>query len=168
MPVNHYAPVAQRIEQMNSNHLVGGSIPSGRTSNNSALVPSRQMKKKLKIAVIVFVFFLLAIFLERSSMIFQEGNPLPVAYAIIKLSMSENGYTKIDEYKYITYSKASDIKNLEYYLRKNNIIHVDQMGSGHIYKDKDGKRYTAEARMYSTAFMIWDFSYSVKQGLHLP
>lgn len=27
----YYAPVAQRIEQMNSNHLVGGSIPSGRT-----------------------------------------------------------------------------------------------------------------------------------------
>lgn len=29
-----YAPVAQRIEQVNSNHLVGGSIPSGRTNKN--------------------------------------------------------------------------------------------------------------------------------------
>jgi hypothetical protein len=125
-------------------------------------------KRSLKITGIVLLSFLIIVFIERSPMIFQEGNPLPMAYAILKLSTTDKGYAKIDDRKYITKRGENNIKSLNEYLASHNLVPMDTMGSAHTYKDKNNKQYFANVKMYSSQFMIWDFSGSVKQGLTLP
>ncbi len=116
------------------------------------------MNKYLKTFFIGLSLLIVVIFIERSPMIFQEGNPLPVAYGIIKLSLTGDGYGKIDNFKYIVGTNEKDIQKFKDYLAKNKLVQVDQMGAGYFFKDKNGERITAEARMYSTKFMIFDFS----------
>lgn len=126
------------------------------------------MTKRLKILVIALLLVLIIPFLIYSPTIFQEGNPLPIGYGIIKLFTTGDGYAKINEHKYIVKANEKDIKNLQDYLAKNNLAHVDQMGAAHVFKDKQGNSYTAISRMYSTAFEVWDFNNAVNQGLILP
>lgn len=122
------------------------------------------MSKRLNVLIIVLFSILIIPFLVFSPTIFQEGNPLPVMSGIMKLSMTGEGYAKINEHKYIVRANEKDIKKLEDYLAQNNLVHAEQMGSAHLFKDKNGKTYTAISRMYTTSFEIWDFSNSVNQG----
>lgn len=126
------------------------------------------MKRRLKVLIIGLSLFLIIPFLIYSPTIFQEGNPLPVGYAIIKLFATGDGYAKIDEHKYIVRAEANDIQKLKGYLAQHNIVHADQMGAAHFFNDKQNNSYTAISRMYSTAFQVWDFNNSANQGLKLP
>ena len=126
------------------------------------------MTKRLKILVLALLLVLIIPFFIYSPTIFQEGNPLPVGYGIIKSLVTRDGYAKIDKNKYIVKAEAKDIQKLKDYLAQNQIVHVDQLGAAHFFKDKQGNSYTAISRMYSTAFQVWDFNNSVNQGLILP
>lgn len=125
---------------------------------------SKTLRGSLIVGLIIFILF----FVLNSPSIFQEGNPLPVVYGIIKLSLTEDGFTKIDEHKYIVKANTNDIQKLKDYLAKNNLVYFDQLGAIYFVKDKNGKRYMATLKMYSTYFMIWDFSNQTNQGLVLP
>ena len=95
-------------------------------------------------------------------------NPRNFSYGIIKLSIAGDSYVKFDEKKYIVKANATDIKKLTDYLTQNDMVFVDQVGSGLLFKGKDGVSHTAIKRMYTTSFEIWDFSNQANQGLVLP
>jgi hypothetical protein len=117
------------------------------------------MNKRIVKTTILSSFFILAVFLVfYSPVIFQEGNPLPVAYGIIKLSTTKERFIKLDEHKYIFRSNTEDLKALTDYLAQNGLEFIDRAGSGFLFRDKSGKTHTALTRMYSGQFEILDFS----------
>jgi hypothetical protein len=123
------------------------------------------MKKVLAILISLVLAILFFIF---SPTIFQEGNPIPVAKGIITISLTENSYSKIDEYKYVVKANGKENKKFLDYLAQNNLEFVDQMGGAVIFKGKNGAKYTAIKRMYTTSFEIWDFNNQARPGLILP
>lgn len=124
------------------------------------------MRKFLKTIVIISLIFFFSLLIIYAPSIFQEGNPLPVVYGILKLSITKDEYVKIDDHKYITTTKGDAVNNLKEYLARNNLTHTEQLGAAHFFKNN--KQYIAETRMYSKNFMIWDFSNPINQGLILP
>ena len=114
------------------------------------------MAKTLRIVGFLLLSILLLFFIIYSPVIFQEGNPIPVAYGIVSISVIHLPFVKIGTSKYLIRANEEDSQKLIEYLARNNMIFVDRMGSGWLFKDKTGKRYTAESRMYSTYFEILD------------
>src|SRR6266700_4561410 len=97
--------------------------------------------------VLLFIFF--------SPTIFQEGNPIPVAIGIAKITTTGNTYAKIDEHKYIVKANTQDIKKLTDYLAQHDLVYSDQEGSAYFFKSKNGKTYIAMAKMFSSSFEIF-------------
>ncbi|HSW89119.1 MAG TPA: hypothetical protein VLG12_08195 [Candidatus Saccharimonadales bacterium] len=114
-------------------------------------------KKALEISGLILFSILLLFFILYSPVIFQEGNPLPIAYGLGKITLTQAAFVKINTNTYLVRANDKDFTKLIEYLAKNNIFFVDRMGSGWFFKNKSGKRYTAESRMYSTHFEIFDF-----------
>ncbi len=124
------------------------------------------MRKILKIVSLLFLSVLVLFIAFYSPFIFQEGNPIPVLYGVVKVTTSGNSYVKVSEYKYIVKANAEDEKKLTDYLAQNGLMNTDRGGAALFFKDKQGKSYTATIRMYTHNFEILDFGN--QQGLILP
>jgi hypothetical protein len=126
------------------------------------------MKIYIKALVLLLLLGVLAVFLFYSRSIFQEGNPIPVAYGVAKLSTTGASYTKLDEHKYLVKTNEKDIKKLFDYLAQHDLIYSDQQGAAYFFRSKNGKTYMAITRMFSTNFIVFDFSNSRNEGIILP
>jgi hypothetical protein len=121
-----------------------------------------------KILGVLLLLGLVILFSLNISSVFQEGNPIPVAYGIIGLTITGNGYAKVDEHKYIVRANEKDAKKLKDYLAQRHMVYADQMGAGIFFKGQHGENYSATIRMYSVYFEIWDFSNQINHGFALP
>ena len=119
-------------------------------------------KKIIKVTGLITLLFIALGLMLFSTIIFQEGNPLPISYGIVKLYITKDTFAKIDENKYIFRANNGDLEKLTDYLTKNDLIFVDREGSGLLFKDKAGQIHTASIRMYTNQFEILDFGKRVK------
>jgi hypothetical protein len=126
------------------------------------------MKKYVMPLVLLLLLGVVVVFLFYSRSIFQEGNPLPVLYGVVKLSTTEASYTKIDEHKYLVKANAKDVKGFLDYLAQHELVYTDQQGAAYFFKSKNGKTYMAISRMFSTSYGVFDFSNTRNEGLTLP
>lgn len=112
--------------------------------------------KKLKITLFVIVGFILLSFYFYSSIIFQEGNPIPLFKGMVKLNITSQNIIKLDldEEKYLTKSKNGQ-NTLENKLKENNYRFIEQLGSGYLFRNDNFDMLIVTRRQYSRLYSIW-------------
>ena len=88
--------------------------------------------------------------------LFQEGNPLPVLFGIIKLNFTNENIVKItdDGSKYITKSK-NGVDLISQFMKEKGYKLADQMGAGYIFEKEDKSTMLITHRYYSIFYDIW-------------
>ena len=99
-------------------------------------------------AVVFLVLMYLAVFGRALG---QRENHVAIAIALPKVFLTSKP-VRIDEQTYL----AKDIFSFTKAMESQGFIHIEQLGSGHIF-EKDGKRYISVSRMYSSRFMIFTY-----------
>lgn len=116
----------------------------------------KKKNRKLKIIIFSIITIIIFIFSFYSPVIFQEGNPLPLFKAIIKLNISSLDIVKLDFNgdKYLTKSRNSqDI--LENKLKNQGYYFVEQLGSGYLFKNNNSDALIITRKQYSRFYHIW-------------
>lgn len=115
-----------------------------------------KINKKLKITFLAITGIIILSFYFYSPIIFQEGNPVPLFKAIIKLNASSQDIIKLglgDE-KYLTKSKNGE-EILINKLKENNYRFIEQMGSGYLFRNNNLDILTATKKQYSRFYSVW-------------
>lgn len=94
------------------------------------------------------------------SVIFQEGNPLPILVSAMKLKFSETAYVQFSKSEkrswYISENKGNDQYTVvEDFMKTKGWSFQEQMGSGLIFT-KNGEDAVVEVRQYSRHYFIWE------------
>jgi len=113
-------------------------------------------KKRIFISLGILIAIFIFAFLLYKSVIFQEGNPMPLLKGIAKLNFTRNEIVKLnmDGDKYLTKGKngqevlVNSLNNQGYEL-------ISQMGSGYFFKDKNDNALLVTHRYYSRLYSIW-------------
>ncbi|WP_261132245.1 hypothetical protein [Bacillus sp. Marseille-Q3570] len=121
------------------------------------------MKKRLGTCLIL----LLTLIVIYSPARFQEGNPIPILLAIIKLEQSDKDYIQFAEtethIRYISKNKRVHrydvIKEM---LQKKGWSFKDQLGSGLVF-ESGTETLTIETRLYSKLYYLWELPKEIQQ-----
>lgn len=108
----------------------------------------------MKKVLFAILFILLLGVISFRDIIFQEGNPLPVAIGILKISIAGEQIVKIsaDPDKYII--KTQDgYKPYIKLMESEGWGFIEQMGSAVIF-DRNGQRRASTSRMLTSYYMI--------------
>jgi hypothetical protein len=103
--------------------------------------------------LIVAILLLLFISIIVQPVILQEGNPLPVCLAILKLELNYTEVAPISRTKYI--QKAGSHEPFNRLLASQGWQFVDQMGAGLFYSRKDDQLFVM-TRMLTTCYFIYE------------
>lgn len=86
-------------------------------------------------------------------LIFQEGNPIYVGYAIIKLHLSGENIVEIPRNnKYIMKSKLGNESFIKY-KEEEGWNFIERLGAGLIF-EKNGQRKVAISRMFTRKYIV--------------
>lgn len=121
------------------------------------LAKGRQQKnKKLKITFLTILGIVILLFCFYCPVIFQEGNPLPLFKAIIRLNISQQNIVKLDSdsEKYLTKNKNGQ-EILANKLEENNYRFIEQLGSGYLFRNDNLDILVATKKQYSRFYFIW-------------
>lgn len=115
------------------------------------------MKKNRKgMLVIIGMIILLSILglIEYRGIIFQEGNPIYLGYAIIKLNLTESDLVRIPktQNKYIMKSKLRDEPFIKY-KEQQGWDFTERLGAGLVF-EKDGKKGIATSTMFIKKYKV--------------
>jgi hypothetical protein len=125
--------------------------------------PNYIRRIQLKIVKIIIILILGFILFSYKNIIFQEGNPLPVIYGIIRLNDSKT-YVKINDNPITYITKTNNKDELFSYIEKeNNVDFAEQMGSGYIFKGEN-KNIIITSRQYTRFYQIWKYSEQEKSS----
>lgn len=116
--------------------------------------------KKIKIVfLIIFVILLILLFYFFKSIIFQEGNPVPLMKGIIELNFSNQEFVKlnIDGNKYLSKSKNGN-EFLINKLKDNGYKFIEQMGSGYFFINDNLDTLIINRKHYSRFYFVWNVS----------
>ena len=116
----------------------------------------KKKNRKLKIIIFSIITIIIFIFSFYSPVVFQEGNPLSLFKAIIKLNTSSLDIVKLDwdRERYLTKSRNSqDI--LENKLKEQGYYFVEQLGSGYLFKNNNSDALIITRKQYSRFYHIW-------------
>ena len=92
-------------------------------------------------------------FVTYSPAIFQEGNPLPIVQAAIRLQLSNEKIVPIDSERYMTETEDSNDIIISF-MKSKEWVFKDQFGSGFLF-EKQGNSLTVVCRQYSKYFKVW-------------
>ncbi len=109
--------------------------------------------------LIVAILLLLGISVLSQPVIVQEGNPLPVFIAILKLELNYTDVAPVSSTKYM--QKAGSHEPFNKRLALQGWQFVEQMGAGLFYS-RSGEQLFVMTRMLTTRYYI----YELEQPLH--
>jgi hypothetical protein len=81
----------------------------------------------------------------------QSEQHVAIVMALPKVTLNSQA-VPVDQQTYLSKGNDSFITEME----REGFTHVEQLGSVHIFT-KDGKRYIADSRMYSSYFMLFSY-----------
>ncbi len=115
--------------------------------------------KKCIIILSTIVGLFLLLFIIYSPVIFQEGNPLPELRGIISLTFKQNDLVQISVNPTVYMTKSSDGKKIIInFMKSRGSGFKEQMGSGYMFENPDGKKIMIIHRQYSRFYSLWKFS----------
>jgi len=119
-------------------------------------VNKKQTWKKL-IAILVLLFLLLVgIFILERKTIFQEGNPLPMFVAILKLNFWDKEFVEVSGGERAYLVKTKNISNGQAALLKSlNCTEREGLGAGHRLDCTNGTKGFALSKMFTRYYMVW-------------
>lgn len=91
--------------------------------------------KKVIVLALILLMLVVAVLNIKILYLFQEGNPLPVLWAIIKLELTDADIVQFTKNKFI--QKAGSESPLTDYLAEQGWTFKDRLGAG-IFYTKDG------------------------------
>ena len=105
--------------------------------------------------VLIAIFILVVLF--YSPIIFQEGNPTPLAKGIIRLNFTQDKIIKLDMNggRYLTKSN-NDQEVIKLYMNDNGYNFIEQMGSGYFFQSITGESAVATRKHYSRFYSLWN------------
>lgn len=111
-----------------------------------------------KILALILILFI-AILLIYGKTLYQEGNPLPILYGILKLNFTNENIAQIPQNsnKYITRSK-NGVDSVKQFMKEKDYTLVEQMGAGYEFTKSDGQTILITHRYYSKFYDIWNLS----------
>ncbi|MFF2445687.1 hypothetical protein ACFVSW_01205 [Neobacillus sp. NPDC058068] len=94
------------------------------------------------------------------SVLFQEGNPVPLMVSAIKLHLYDSEYVQFSKTekrsRYLSKNSGDSRYDIvKEFMKSKGWNYEEQMGSGLIFV-KDGEEAIVETRQYSKYFIIWD------------
>lgn len=117
--------------------------------------------KKTGIRLMIVLAAAAALFISMyGSVLFQEGNPIPLIISAIKLELSDSEYVQFAKTeKRSRYMSEAKDKNsydvVKEYMETKGWAFKEQMGSGLIFS-KDGEDAVVEVRQFSRHYFIWE------------
>lgn len=116
-------------------------------------------KKIILICAGGLLVILIFIFLFYKPVIFQEGNPAPLARGIMRLNFTKDKIIKLDASgnKYLTKSKDGQ-EILINKLEENNYRFIENLGSGYFFINDDLDTLIITRKQYSRFYSIWNIS----------
>ncbi|WP_235846852.1 hypothetical protein [Neobacillus soli] len=119
-----------------------------------------KMQKTFITLIIVFALGSSMIICSFGSVLFQEGNPLPIINSALKLQFSDSEYVQFSQTEKRSRYLSINTGDRRYdvvkgFMKSQGWIYEEQMGSGLIFS-KDGKEAIVETRQYTSHFIIWD------------
>ncbi len=105
--------------------------------------------------VLIAIFILVVLF--YSPIIFQEGNPTPLAKGIIRLNFTQDKIIKLDMNggRYLTKSNNGQ-EVIKLYMNDNGYNFIEQMGSGYFFQSITGESAVATHKHYSRFYSLWN------------
>lgn len=116
--------------------------------------------KKTAIRVLMISGAAIAIFISMyGSVLFQEGNPIPLIVSAIKLQLSDSDYVQFAKTekrsRYLSETKDNSYDVVKEFMNSKGWSFKEQMGSGLIFT-KDDEDAVVEVRQYSRHYFIWE------------
>lgn len=107
------------------------------------------------LGVLIAIFILVVLF--YSPIIFQEGNPTPLAKGIIRLNFTQDKIIKLDMNggRYLTKSNNGQ-EVIKLYMNDNGYNFIEQMGSGYFFQSITGESAVATRKHYSRFYSLWN------------
>jgi len=113
-------------------------------------------RKKTVILVLIVLALVVAIFNIKILYLFQEGNPFPVLWGIIKLEFTDANIVPFAEDKLI--QKDGPETPLTDYLAERGWTFKDRLGAGIFYK-KDNADLFVKARMLTRYYVVYELEH---------
>jgi hypothetical protein len=108
-------------------------------------------RKLLPASIIILV--MLAVLIINQPVVFQEGNPLPVISAIIKIEFGASDIIQVSSTKYM--QKAGPPEPLNRLLAANGWRFVEQLGAGYFYTHNSEILFVM-GRMLTSRYFIYE------------
>ena len=118
------------------------------------------MKKWIWIMVTAFILISGFIGVRFGSALFQEGNPTPILFGILKLELTNEPYQQIalshGGIRFISKHKSGQNKQiLIHFMAQKGWIYKEQMESGYLF-ERDGQSVVVETRLYTKHYLLWN------------
>lgn len=115
----------------------------------------RVMMMNKKITLIVSLIILIVGFIIIYPVLFQEGNPLPIAKGIMELNFNGKTIAKVSNkpLRYITKISEGDTPIMKM-MDKEGWVFVEQFGSGYLFS-KEEQNKTITSVQYTRKYRIW-------------
>lgn len=119
-----------------------------------------QMKKILMNTILIVIMGFGFIIAGFGSVIFQEGNPVPLLISAVKLHISDSEYVQFAKsekrIRFLSINNATDRNEIvKKWMDTKGWDYKEQMGSGLIFT-KNGEDAVVEVRQYSRNYFIWE------------
>ncbi len=111
------------------------------------------MKNANLLIITILIIILLLFSAYIWPVIFQEGNPLPIFWGLIRLELTGRNLVAVTDYKLI--QKAGPEDALSEYLAGYGWQLKDRLGSAIFYHREDRELFV-EARMFSRFYVIYE------------
>jgi hypothetical protein len=112
------------------------------------------LKKNCRlIAITLLILLIFAASIYTMPVIIQEGNPIPVLFAIIKLELNLSEIATVSPTKYL--QKTGSPEPLNMLLASKGWHFVDQLGAGHFYS-RNGEKLFVMGRMFTSRYIVYE------------
>lgn len=111
------------------------------------------MLSRKSLMLIVALLLLMGVSVITQPVIFQEGNPLPVFLAILKVELNLTEIAPVSDTKYL--QKSGSHEPLNSLLASQGWQFVDQMGAGLFYA-RNGDNLFVMSRMLTRRYFIYE------------
>lgn len=120
--------------------------------------------KKILYCALAVVFAAAFVICFYSPVIFQEGNAWPQIKGIVQLNLGNKDMVKlaIGENKYI--AKSDDPEAVKTFMKEQGYDFIEQMGSGYLFRSRNGAGAVATHRYYSRFYSLWSITENPKTG----
>ncbi len=104
-------------------------------------------------SIVMALIIVIFVWVERR-VIFQEGNPIPVAIGMVRLSITDDDIVKVSTApdKYLMKARNGN-EAFRSYMESHGWTFVDQLGAGLIY-EKEGHKQMFASRMMTRFYQV--------------